>query len=448
MQVERIVDIHNYDFESFLCQTNTNMAANVQQAEKRYKFDVHTKAIKKMFNKDTVDVQFTFPKEENQAIGAHKMLLSSISPVFEAMFNGNWKESKMDEHPLVDVTFNVFTGFLEYFYSGEVMLDGGNIGEILNLANKYDLPDLMSSCSSFLCDYVDVDNAIDCFEMARTFGFENLEKMSKEIICNNTLEALDSPEFLKCSENVLFEILSFDSFSCADEFIFDACIEWAKHECKNQKIDATDAINLRKVLGNNFSLIRFDEMDQKERFERVVRYRDIFSKDELVELIIQPSISVGNINRREFDYSFEFTHQFHTYILEDEPFFKLSAAVIFRAFHLPKISAEKIFGDIGADFKGSIWVKKKFTKFHKQYEIIRAVERDNDSDYCFLLKDVLWLDPRQFYRIQFFRNKAFESYGKMFMGESHKVKDIFIVFERNEFLPTTPFSALHFELNE
>lgn len=176
-------------------------------ATESYTFNVHAKAIEKMFNDETVDIRFTFPKEGNQSIGAHTMLLSAISPVFAAMFNGSWKESKITEVPILDASFTGFSQFLRYFYWAAVTINGEAVAEMVNLANKYNLPDLMTRCSLFLSKHLNEENAVDCLGLARKFEFQELTTKSKELIACKTSKVMQSQSFLTCNQDVLHEFL-------------------------------------------------------------------------------------------------------------------------------------------------------------------------------------------------------------------------------------------------
>lgn len=278
-----------------------NMEATVAQPTESYTFNVHARAIKKIFNNETIDIYFIFPKEGNRKIGAHKTLLSAHTPVFDAMFNGGFEETNIHELPITDATFERFGQIILYIYSGKVTISGENVAEILNLANKYNLPEIMSSCSSFLTNHLDEENAIDCLDLARKFGFDELTTLSRELVGCYTLNVIETQSFLECNQDILHEILSIDPVSCDEESIFDACIKWAKLRCNQESIDAANPANLRSALGNCFQRIRFNEMDQEGLLERVNRYKDMFSKDEIIEMF-QASIHPETV-RRNIAYS-------------------------------------------------------------------------------------------------------------------------------------------------
>lgn len=129
---------------------------------------LHGRLIKKLFNRYTPDISFCFVHCENgskqqKTIDAHKTLLSTLSPVFRIMFSRNWKESISVE--IKDASFDVFNAFIEYFYSEQIAISAENVVEILYLAHKYDVPELLLVCSTFLLENVTVDVVVICLTL-------------------------------------------------------------------------------------------------------------------------------------------------------------------------------------------------------------------------------------------------------------------------------------------
>lgn len=256
------------------CQSEiTNMAANFIE----FKANNYKRVIRKLFTQQTKDIYFTFPAGEK--IGAHKALLSALSTVFEAMFSGYWEQSR--EVEILDASFGVFCDFVQYFYYNKAIIRTENVGELLYLANKYEILNLLSACSSFLLDFVTLDDVIDCINLACMFGLDALKTKCKEIICKNTTHVIGSDSFLQCDKNALFEVLSIKASTCPEKHIFDASIKWAQKQCNEQNIDAENAENIRRVLGNSFDLIRFGDMSMDEFSDRPSFHKNMFTVDEI-----------------------------------------------------------------------------------------------------------------------------------------------------------------------
>lgn len=74
--------------------------------------------------------------------------------------------------------------------------------------------------------------------------------------------------------------------------------------CVERKIVMENDEKLRVELGNSFDLIRFKEMDGDARNKRLSLYKDMFSKDEIIEICTQKENYYNTI--RGEDIVFEF----------------------------------------------------------------------------------------------------------------------------------------------
>lgn len=385
------------------------MAAPINgQSQKSYTFNVHTEVIKRIFTADTADIWFYFPVDDNKhgqghrrEIGAHKALLAAFSRVFADTF-GSWKKST-NADIMDDASYEAFGAFIQYFYANKVTLSVDNVREILGLANKYEITDLVSSCGSFLSDHVAGDNVIEYLGLARTFAFSELATKCKHIVRMQTQQVLRSQPFLRCDEHDLLEILSIDSSSCTEEAIFDACIEWARAKCGQQNVDATNAANLRTALGPCFARIRFNEMEPNERKDRLMLYKGMFTMDEVIGIsCIEPAAAAaatatGAARRYQAlkpRYAFDF-EQCTSHDLQCRRLcFVLSHTMKLVAFRLPKTTARAVYGEICDQFFSGVLVVDRLgprgglTKSNR-HSFWRARSDDTDRDYCFRLNAVL-----------------------------------------------------------
>jgi len=88
---------------------------------------------------------------------AHRSILSSQSPVFEAMFGSGMKESQTGSVRIEDVDSDVFKDFLDYLYTG-MLPPSVNNEELFSVADKYQVATLMDHCKN-----VDVEELTDVY---------------------------------------------------------------------------------------------------------------------------------------------------------------------------------------------------------------------------------------------------------------------------------------------
>jgi len=77
----------------------------------------------------------------------HKLILSTRSPVFEAMFNSELSESKQNLVKISEVGIEVFEKLLRYIYTGSVeSIEPNDTMELFELADR------VSWCSLLECN--------------------------------------------------------------------------------------------------------------------------------------------------------------------------------------------------------------------------------------------------------------------------------------------------------
>ena len=120
------------------------MSTSDQDARRRFCEKFMADMAKLFLDKDSCDVTFELP---DGVVRAHKSILTARVPVMEKMFGSGLEESKTNKVKIVDSDANSFDTFLRFVYSGELPDDafhGKLARSLIVLANKYDVPDLVS----------------------------------------------------------------------------------------------------------------------------------------------------------------------------------------------------------------------------------------------------------------------------------------------------------------
>lgn len=253
----------------------TTSNASSTECEKSIPVNMTTKFINFLISSEEADCSF---KCDDKEIIAHRKLLAACSSVFTIMFNVSWG-SHANPIRIVDATYDNFATFIDFFYKGEIKLNAENVMSILCLAHKYDVQELTSTCSTFACDQICVENVVEYFELAIRLNQEYLRFDCIEFITENTEAVLKSEKFLQCGMDALKGILQIDELSCKETVVFDSCIEWAKNKCRIKNLDELQEANLRDQLTDCIHLIRFKEMESEEFAERYEFIGPIITKE-------------------------------------------------------------------------------------------------------------------------------------------------------------------------
>lgn len=101
------------------------------------------------------------PSERNDAvlvIGGTKMhvnkaLLSFHSEYFRALFSSNFKEGKLTEIPMYEVSYEDFSRMLAVLYGNEALLKDDNLEKMLELADQFQVPRVTAHIETHLCHF-------------------------------------------------------------------------------------------------------------------------------------------------------------------------------------------------------------------------------------------------------------------------------------------------------
>ena len=242
-----------------------------------------------IFNNDMLsDVKFVVPvssgaSESTKVIPAHKFVLAIGSPVFFAMFYGQMAETK-DSIELPDCDYDSLLELFRFLYSDEVTLSGGNVMQVIYLANKYMVPLLVDKCTEYLRDNLTAANVFSILPYAQKFQDKNLEERCWKVIEIFTEEAVKSDNFVTAERSVVESLVKREVLCVTEVELFKAVDRWATEEGERQGL-TLDGETKRRLLGEEIVKgIRFPLMSLAE-FATVVCDTAILSRKETEDMI-------------------------------------------------------------------------------------------------------------------------------------------------------------------
>lgn len=217
-----------------------------------------------LFNNEILsDVSFIVGRgAQQQRIPAHKLVLSSGSAVFDAMFNGTLA-TVSSEIEVPDVEPAAFLAVLLFLYTDEIQIDPETVMTTLYTAKKYAVSALEKHCVDYLKNNLTSDNAFLLLTQARLFDEPQLAAVCLDTIDRFTTEALNADGFTDIDIETLKVVLERDTLRVSESKIFQAVLRWSEAECIRNQLTVTPE-NQRSVLGNAFSLVRFPLMSKEE----------------------------------------------------------------------------------------------------------------------------------------------------------------------------------------
>ncbi|CAL1297894.1 unnamed protein product [Larinioides sclopetarius] len=116
----------------------------------------------------------------------HKLILSSRSPVFKAMFTQDMREKTSKCIDIPDLNADTLGWLLLYIYENKIQeFTWETAGNLFEAADKYELLDLKEKCSRFLKLNLSGSNVCKILVLADMHHDESLRKSAQEFILNN-----------------------------------------------------------------------------------------------------------------------------------------------------------------------------------------------------------------------------------------------------------------------
>lgn len=167
----------------------------------------------------------------NDAIQAHRLVLSSVSHYFYSMFNNNLIESEKREIILNDIDSQTLRILIDYIYTGKISITNMNVCSILSTASMLQLDKIITLCVSYLLKNLNLTNCITIYRYSDKFLFKNLFLISKSYILENFMQIFTTnADFYDLTPTELEQFLSDDDLNVKnEECAYECLIKWLNY---------------------------------------------------------------------------------------------------------------------------------------------------------------------------------------------------------------------------
>ncbi|XP_045159802.2 uncharacterized protein LOC123525114 [Mercenaria mercenaria] len=144
---------------------------------------------------------------ENKRLHVTKAVLAHASPVFDRMFQAEFKEKNLAEQELPEKKVEDVIQFLHCIYPNPIDVSTENVYGILPLAEEYQVSYLKSKCEAcmlgIITKNISSDELYNMLELASMYNMTGLLEMCIEVASEKTHKALESAEKKKAISPVV-----------------------------------------------------------------------------------------------------------------------------------------------------------------------------------------------------------------------------------------------------
>lgn len=138
---------------------------------------------------------------KGKKLTAHRLILAAASEVLAVMFASKMREGETGEVVIDDVDVLTMKQFLTFIYGGkcseEFFKERENTEQMISLAHKYDIPQLMKLCTVYLSSYLNCENASSILDLANLYGNQDLQREAVQFIAKRLKKCREQDDFFE-----------------------------------------------------------------------------------------------------------------------------------------------------------------------------------------------------------------------------------------------------------
>lgn len=160
-------------------------------------------------------------------IPAHRLVLSSCSSYFCAMFTNKMRESQLKRVRLAELDEDAVESIVEFAYSAKISVHEGNVQALLKAASILQLSEIVGACCNFLSGQMHPSNCLGIAAFAEAHGCTALKDVAMEYVRDHFKDVTHCEEFLQLSPQDARALLSSDYINVTSEdTVFEALLSW------------------------------------------------------------------------------------------------------------------------------------------------------------------------------------------------------------------------------
>uniref|UniRef100_A0A3B3RLP9 Kelch-like family member 5 n=1 Tax=Paramormyrops kingsleyae TaxID=1676925 RepID=A0A3B3RLP9_9TELE len=161
-----------------------------------------------------------------------RLVLSSVSDYFAAMFTSNVREATQEEVKMEGVDPDALWALVQYAYTGRLQLREDTIESLLAASCLLQLSTVVQACCNFLVKQLHPSNCLGIRSFADAQGCQELHKVAHSYTMEHFLEVMRNQEFQLLPPGEVEKLLLSDDMNVPDEeTAMGALLSWVQYDC-------------------------------------------------------------------------------------------------------------------------------------------------------------------------------------------------------------------------
>ncbi|KAJ7304354.1 hypothetical protein JRQ81_011905 [Phrynocephalus forsythii] len=170
---------------------------------------------------------------KTKSFSVHKLVMASGSEYFRSLLKRNPSIQQVD---LKEISSLGLAAAISYMYTGRLTLSLYTIGSSISTASALQMRALLSICTDFLIQEMNVENWMYIANIAETYGLQKTKDAAREFIREHFLEFSETDQFMKLTFDQLNDLLMDDDLQFPSEVaVFQVAMKWIEFDPKRIK---------------------------------------------------------------------------------------------------------------------------------------------------------------------------------------------------------------------
>lgn len=226
-------------------------------------------------DEQTADLKLKF---QNCTVSLHRCILAAKGlSLARAIYYGN-----LNGHPTIG-QIKIVADFFKPFYGLPIAINIDTISDAVEFGQMFRIDEYENmDFQPLLIDALSADTVFQIHELATNMNYCKIIEKCYTLFKSSTFiwsAALKTESFYRCNP----ETIKF-AFRCGKikaSMLFETIIEWAKYQCRKQKLNPDTPETVRAMIGDINRWIPVEQIDGEQFLAALKKFGDIFSDDDL-----------------------------------------------------------------------------------------------------------------------------------------------------------------------